>query len=125
LKKRLGAPVRQGDILFKVARLDRLYVECKVNERDIHEVALGARVEIAFASQPEKTFRAKVSLIEPVATTVDKENVFVVRCTVEGGRETWWRPGMAGVTKIEAGRRTFFWILFHRTIDYLRLLLWW
>ena len=37
--KRLGAPVRQGDVLFKVARLDRLYIECKVKERDIHEIA--------------------------------------------------------------------------------------
>lgn len=125
LKKRLGAPVQQGDVMFKVARLDRLYVETKVDERDIHEVALGATVEIAFASQPEKTFRAKVILIEPVATTVEKENVFVVRCALEGAREDWWRPGMAGVTKIEAGKRTFFWILFHRTIDFLRLWLWW
>lgn len=125
LKKRLGAPVRQGDILFKVARLDRLYVECKVNERDIHEIKLGAPVAIAFASQPKDTFRAKVTLIEPVATAQDQENVFVVRCTVEGAPADWWRPGMTGVSKLEVGRRTFFWILFHRTIDFLRLQLWW
>jgi multidrug resistance efflux pump len=125
LKKRLGAPVKQGDVLFKVARIDRLYVECKVNERDIHEVAVGAPVEIAFASQPKQKFPAKVRLIEPVATTVEKENVFLVRCELTAPTETWWRPGMAGVTKISAGPRTFFWILFHRTIDFLRLLLWW
>lgn len=125
LKKRLGAPVRQGDILFKVARLDRLYVECRVNERDIHEIALGAPVDIAFASQPKDTFRAKVVLIEPVATARDQENAFVVRCALAGAPGDWWRPGMTGVSKIDAGRRTFFWMLFHRTIDFLRLLLWW
>jgi multidrug resistance efflux pump len=125
LKKRLGAPVKQGDVLFRVARLDRLYVECKVNERDIHEVALGAPVEIAFASQPKQKFPAKVRLIEPVATTSDKENVFLVRCELTSKPEAWWRPGMAGVTKISTGPRTFFWIIFHRTIDFLRLLLWW
>lgn len=125
LKKRLGAPVRQGDILFKVARLDRLYVECKVNERDIHEVAVGAPVDIAFASQPKDTFRAKVTLIEPVAVARDQENVFVVRCELAEAPGNWWRPGMTGVSKIEAGRRSFFWILFHRTVDFLRLALWW
>lgn len=125
LKKRLGAPVKQGDVLFKVARLDRLYVEGKVNERDIHEVTLGAPIEFAFASQPKHTFKAKVRLVEPVATTADRENVFLVRCEVLTPPESWWRPGMAGVAKIEAGKRTFFWILFHRTIDFLRLLLWW
>lgn len=125
LKKRLGAPVRQGDILFKVARLDRLYVECKVHERDIHAVALHAPVDIAFASQPKDTFHAKVILIEPVAVTEERENVFVVRCELTGAPANWWRPGMTGVSKIEAGRRTFFWLLFHRTIDFLRLLLWW
>lgn len=125
LKKRLGAPVRQGDVLFRVARTDRLYVECKVHERDIHEIAVGAPVEIAFASQPHHKFPAKVRLIEPVATTTDKENVFIVRCEIAAKPEAWWRPGMAGVTKISAGSRTFFWIFFHRTIDFLRLLLWW
>lgn len=125
LKKRLGAPVRQGDLLFKVARLDRLYVEAKVNERDVHEVKVGAPVDIAFASQPKDTFRATVTLIEPIATTQEQENVFVVRCEVAGAPESWWRPGMTGVSKIDAGKRTFFWILFHRTIDFLRLWLWW
>jgi hypothetical protein len=125
LKKRLGAPVRQGDILFKVARLDRLYVEARVHERDIHEVKVGAPVEFAFASQPKDTFRAKVVLIEPVATATEKENTFLVRCEVAGKPEAWWRPGMSGVSKVEAGPRTFFWILFHRTIDFLRLLFWW
>lgn len=125
LKKRLGSPVRQGDILFKVARLDRLYVESRVSEREIHEVRVGAPVEIAFASMPEKTFRAKVFLIEPIATPADQESIFIVRSVLESERQTWWRPGMAGVTKIDADRRTFFWILFHRTIDYLRLVLWW
>jgi len=27
--------------------------------------------------------------------------------------------------KVEAGKRTLFWILTHRTVDFLRLWLWW
>jgi multidrug resistance efflux pump len=124
LKKRLGAPVKQGDILFRIARLDKLYVECKVDERDIHEVSMDAAVEIAFTSQPKEKFPAKVVLIEPVATTDQTDNVFIVRCELAEVPEDWWRPGMGGISKIEAGHRTFFWIIFHRTIDFLRLFFW-
>ena len=124
LKKRLRAPVKQGDVLFRIARLDKLYVESKVAERDVHEVQLGSPVEIAFASQPKHKFPARVVLIEPVATTADNENVFIVRCELLEEPEEWWRPGMSGVSKIEAGHRTFFWIIFHRTIDFLRLFFW-
>lgn len=124
LKKRLGAPVRQGDILFRIARLDRLYIESKVNERDIHEVEVGADAEIAFTSQPKHKFPARVVLVEPVATTQENENMFLVRCELTAPPEDWWRPGMGGLTKIEAGHRTFFWIIFHRTIDFFRLFFW-
>lgn len=124
LKKRLGAPVKQGDILFKIARLDQLYVEAKVNERDIHEIQMDAPVEIAFASQPKHKFPATVVLIEPVATTEKNENVFLIRAELETVPEEWWRPGMGGVSKVEVGHRSFFWIIFHRTIDFLRLFFW-
>lgn len=124
LKKRLGAPVKQGDVLFRVARLDKLYVESRVDERDVHEVVVGTAVEIAFTSQPKLKFPARVVLIEPVATTEDTENVFVVRCQLETEAADWWRPGMGGISKIEVGHRSFFWIIFHRTIDFLRMFFW-
>jgi multidrug resistance efflux pump len=125
LKQRLGAPVRQGDVLFRLSRLDASYFEARVSERDIHEIQLGAEGEIAFASQPKLKFPIRVSLIEPIAVPQEKGNVFVVRCELLNPQEDWWRPGMTGLVKVDAGKRTFFWIFFHRTIDFLRLLLWW
>jgi len=41
-----------------------------------------------------------------------------------GEAQTWWRPGMSGVAKLDAGTRTPLWIATHRTLDYLRLR-WW
>jgi hypothetical protein len=32
---------------------------------------------------------------------------------------------MSGVCKFEVERRTLIWILTHRTVDFLRLKLWW
>ncbi len=124
LKKHLGAPVKQGDPLFKVARTDQMYVECNVLENDIHEVRGDATGEIAFLSRPKLKFPVKLERIEPAAQTKEADNIFIVRCQFEGKPEDWWRPGMSGVAKINVGNRTFFWILSHRTIDFLRMFFW-
>ncbi len=125
LKKLLGAPVRKGDVLFKVSRLDKMYVELEVDERDIHEVKAGDTGEIAFVSRPQLKFPIRVERIEPAAVAKDKANVFLLRCTLTGKIKDWWRPGMSGVAKVNVGKRNVFWILTHRTIDFFRILLWW
>lgn len=124
LKKRIGAPVKQGDVLFKVARTDQMYLECNVDERDVHEISDTAIGEIAFASQPKLKFPIKLKRIEPVAQSKDKENFYIVRCGFDTPVESWWRPGMSGVAKINVGKRTFFWVISHRTIDFLRMFFW-
>ena len=108
MKKRIGAPVKQGDALFKVARTDRMYVECNVKENDIHEVHSEVAGEFAFASQPRLRFPMQLERIEPVAQVKEKDNIFIVRCQFKGAPESWWRPGMSGVAKINVGQRTFF-----------------
>lgn len=125
LRQRVGAPLRQGDILFRISDLDTAYVETRVSERDIQEIAVGAPAEIAFASQPKLKFPVRVMLIEPVAVSDTAGNVFIVRCALSGKPADWWRPGMSGLAKINGERQTFFWIIFRRTVDYLRMLFWW
>jgi hypothetical protein len=39
--------------------------------------------------------------------------------------QPWWRPGMTGLARIDVGSRNIAWILTHRMIDNLRMLLWW
>jgi biotin carboxyl carrier protein len=125
LKELQGAPVRKGDVLFKVARIEKMYAELKVDERDVHEVSQGASGEIAFVSRPDLKFPILVERVDPVATAEEKGSVFLVRCLFPEARATWWRPGMSGVAKIDAGKRNILWILTHRTIDFLRMWLWW
>jgi multidrug resistance efflux pump len=124
-KERIGAPAKQGEVLFKVARVSKLYVQADVSERDIHEVRIGAAGEIAFAGQPKLKFPVTVERIQAAAETKDTGGVFPVRESIDGAAREWWRPGMSGVAKINVGQRRLVWILTHRTIDYLRLLLWW
>lgn len=125
LRERLSAPVKQGDALFKLTKLQGMYVEAEINQRDVHELKTGAEGEIAFVTQPKLKYRIKVDRVYPAAFPKEGENLFIVRCQVLDAPADWWRPGMSGLVKIEAGRRSLFWILTHRTIDFLRLYLWW
>jgi biotin carboxyl carrier protein len=125
LRQRIGAPAKQGDALFKVARIDTLYVEAEINERDVHEILTRTAGEIAFVSQPKLKFPIRVVRLEPAAVPKEKQNTFLVRCAFGSPVQPWWRPGMSGVCKIAVERRTLFWVLSHRTVDFVRLLLWW
>ena len=125
LEELLGAPVKKGDVLFKVARLEKMYAELKIDERDVHEVAGEATGEISFVSRPNLEFPIVVERVDPVALTEEEGNVFLVRGVFSGEVAGWWRPGMSGVAKINVGKRNILWILTHRTIDFLRILLWW
>src|SRR6185295_11206947 len=125
LRQRISAPVKQGDALMRLARLDTLYIEAEIPERDAQEILTKTEGEIAFVAQPRLKFPIRVTQFEPAAAVKDKRNVFLVRCAVVGNPESWWRPGMTGVAKINVDRRTLLWILTHRTVDFLRLYFWW
>lgn len=125
LKELLGAPVRKGDVLFKVARLAELYAEIEVRERDLHEIHVGADGEIAFVSRPELKFPITLDRIDPVALPKEEGNVFLVKGDFQEEPLSWWRPGMSGLTKINVGKRNALWIVSHRTVDFFRMLLWW
>jgi len=125
LRERIGAPVRPGDVLMKVSRLEGLYVEMRVPERDIDLISESKTAEIAFTAQPEDTFAVNIERIEPTAQVEREGNVFVVRGVLSGQRAEWLRPGMSGIAKIESRSRTLAWIATHRLVDFLRLKLWW
>jgi multidrug efflux pump subunit AcrA (membrane-fusion protein) len=125
LKERLGAPVREGEVLFRIARIDRLYVEAEANERDIDDVLGAVDGEIAFVSQPKEKFPISIDRVEPSAVTKTSENVFLIRTAFLENPESWFRPGMSGVAKLNAGKRSLFYIFTHRTVDFLRMFFWW
>lgn len=125
LRELLGAPVRKGDVLFKVARLAELYAEIEVKELNIHDIEEGLDGEIAFVSRPELKFPLHVERVDPVALSKEEGNMFLIKGTLQEDHPFWWRPGMSGVAKINAGKRNVLWIVTHRTVDFFRMLLWW
>ncbi len=85
----------------------------------------GGRGEIAFVSQPRLKFPIHIVKLEPAAFPRQEGNVFLVRCEFDHAIEPWWRPGMSGLCKLSIEGRTLWWILTHRTVDFLRMKLWW
>ncbi|NJK92358.1 MAG: HlyD family efflux transporter periplasmic adaptor subunit [Blastochloris sp.] len=126
LHERLGRPIQKGEVLFRIAKLEGSYGEIHVEQEDIGAVRAEARGRLAFASRPENRFGFVVERVHPAAVMKDNKNVFLVRVKLEEGPESWWRPGMTGVAKIEAGRRPLAWIWSRRALDHIRLkYLWW
>jgi hypothetical protein len=124
LRERIGAPVEQGEMLFKLARIEHLFAELEVGESDIQELGESVRGEMALAARPQLAYPIEVTRIEPAAVAKEKGNIFIVACSFPDGYQAWWRPGMTGVARISTGPRRVVWILTHRTLDFLRLTFW-
>lgn len=125
LRKRIGSPFRQGEVLFQLARLDALYVELEVAERDAHEILDAKEARIAFASAPEREFTVTIEQVHPSAQSRPSGAVFLVRAKLPQEIQQWWRPGMTGAARIHVSWRNPLWILTHQTMDWLRLHAWW
>lgn len=124
LRERLSSPVQVGERLFKIVQVRDLLGQLQVDERDIGYLSQGRSGELAFASRPADKFAVKIERFEPVAEVRPEGNVFVLRVNVLGEPQDWWRPGMSGICKVNAGKRSLLWILTHRTIETIRMWLW-
>src|SRR5262245_24984068 len=123
LPQQLGAPVQRGEVLLTLAPDDRYRLIIEVDERDVSLVSEGLQGRLALAAAPETVFDFGVVRLLPVAVAADGRNFFEVEGALEAGGKTL-RPGMRGVAKIAAGRRTPAWIATHRLSDWLRLAAW-
>ena len=55
-------------------------------------------------SRPDQQIRLRVVAINPVGQVKGQEgNQFLIKAAVDQSAEAWWRPGMTGVAKLDAG----------------------
>ena len=124
LQKNLGAPVRKGDLLLKLAQTTNAYIELEIDQALIHEVKVGSRGEFSLVGRPEERFGITLKRIDPAAVTRDGRTFYLARADVDGAFRPNWRPGMGGNAKINAGDRSPLWIMTHRTVRFLREFFW-
>ena len=123
LTQSLGAPVRRGETLLKLAPNDTLRLIVEADERDIGLIAPGARGTLALAALPSLRARFRVERITPMALTADGRNYFEVEAVLNA-HDAALHPGLRGIAKIDAGKRSTMWIWTHRIVEWLRLRLW-
>lgn len=121
-----GAPVRQGDRLFRLARVEDLYAVIHVPERDMRELPPQARGTLRLLGQPGRDIPFSVEAMVPVAQVRGTQgSQFALKVRLEETVEPWWRPGMSGLAQVDVGDRAILWIWTHRLVDQLRLWFWW
>jgi hypothetical protein len=124
LKKNLGAPLRKGDLLLKLVQTDDIYIELEVDQADVHDVKVGSRGQLALVGRPEQRFSIEIDRIDPASTLREGRNVYLARGQLQEGIAQWWRPGMGGTARIDAGERPLIWVMTHRTVRFLREFFW-
>ncbi len=125
-EKLMGAPINKGDLLYQIAQPEAMYLILKVPERDIDEITVPGQGEMALLSNPQMKYPFEIETLVPVARVDPRSgNTFELKARFVESPESWWRPGMSGLARIKAGRRSVGWILFHRITDTMRLYLWW
>lgn len=125
-KELTGAPVRQGDKLFRLARIEGLYAVIRVSERDMRELPAQARGSLRLLGQPDRDIGFAVETVVPMAQVHGTQgSQFALKVRLDKAAEPWWRPGMSGLAQVDAGMQPILWIWTHRLIDQLRLMLWW
>jgi multidrug resistance efflux pump len=123
LSQSLGAPLKRGEELFKIAPLDSYRVMLQVDERDIGAVQVGQSGSLRLAGYPHLEQRFSVKRILPLSTAAEGSYLFTLEAELDQAGEQL-RPGLQGVAKIDAGERSLLWLVGHRLTDWLQLQLW-
>ena len=125
-KELSGSPVRQGDKLFRLARVEGLYAVIHLPERDVRELQAQAKGRLRLLSQPDREIGFQVETLVPIVQVRGGQGgQFHLKVKLDQVSEDWWRPGMTGLAQIDVGDRTILWIWTHRLIDTIRMKLWW
>ncbi len=132
LRDKIGAPVKEGDVLFEIADPRRLEAELSVADNDIRNLQVavpgkdlpGSVGYLATSSLPTDKFHLRITRIVPIGEVKDGTNVFKVYAQMDGRRSDDWRPGMTGEARIDVQPESLAWIWTHKALDFLRLKLW-
>ena len=123
VSQKIGASVRRGEELFKVAPLNSYRVILKVDESDIAQVQVGQSGQLIVSSLPEDTLQYKIRRITPITEAEEGRNFFRVEAELLSSNERL-RPGMEGIAKTDIDSRHLIWIWTHKLLNWLRITFW-
>ena len=119
LSQSLGAPIQKGQVVFEVAPLNQYRPVFLVDERDLRQIQPEQPVEILLSAFPGAVYAATIEKVTPYSVASDGRNAFRVDGTLESATDSL-QPGMEGVARIHAGRRSLIWLWTHDLTRWLR-----
>ena len=86
-----GDYVKKGDMLYHIARIDRVWVMFDAYQEDLQFIDKGDKIKFTVSSVPGKTFESKVTFVDPVMNATSR--VAKVRTEAQNPGEKL-KPGM-------------------------------
>ena len=124
LRRRVGASVQRGELLFTIAGAKGNRADIRVADRDIDRVALGQRVSMALAARPLARIGGAIVRIYPLAEVIDGRIVFRAVAEIDADDSDGLRSGMAGAATIRSGWAPLAWQIVRAPVRWVRLRLW-
>ena len=99
----LGQYLNPGDAVATLTAIDRLYADFTVPQQDLGKLRLGATVRLTTDAWPSRTFRGRVTTIEP-RIGEDSRNVMVQALVINS--DSALRPGLYVTAALELPPRS-------------------
>jgi Cu(I)/Ag(I) efflux system membrane fusion protein len=94
-----GASIDAGARLFRIASLDKVWVEADVYEQDLANIRVGQRAEVTLDYSPGRSYEAKVAYVYPYLDTTARTD----RARIELANPSLdLRPGMLATVELSA-----------------------
>ena len=123
----LEKPVKPGEALFRVARLEgRWILEIDLPEKEAgHVLAARERGEpltatFYMSAYPQRRFRSVVREVAPQAEIVGQRNVLRLKADLPPEARALVKTQMGGEARVHCGRRSLGYVLFRGVIDFVR-----
>jgi len=123
VERKLNQHLDPGEELCRIVDVARVTVEMQVPEKELADVRPGNPVWMKARSLPSIDLQGRVDFIAPVATTVNGQQMVVVRSELQND-ELLLKPEMTGVAKIYCGDRRIVDLMTRRMIRWVRTEFW-
>jgi len=123
LSQRIGALVRQGDVLFELSPRDRFRLAMFVDEFRINDIRQAQTGKLVLAALPDQKFSFNVTRINPMAEVFEGSTVYRVEAEFENNADLL-RVGLEGVAQVYVDERLLISIWTRGVIDWMKLQLW-
>ncbi len=108
-----GAPVTRGETLFEIAPLEAMQIQTHLTTADLGRLRVGSRLSVYFDAAPGQSWSGEIQRLDPRAQVIDSQVVFIAETEVDNVGQVL-KPGMKGNVRLDGGRRSIGWLLFHR-----------